>query len=313
MRWIKRNLFLLIGIVVAIGLMAGAIVYLLTRVKADQKATKDLAAKMQELVNLKSSAPYPEQSNLDLAQAEALRLNRFVTNVQAMVSYPEVQKMTSQEFSSFLLTSIAELQKGAETAGVSLPTPRYGFSFEPLREMVNFDAASIEPLTRQLMETKIICSALYESRIHTLESIKRVRVSVLDPAQGPQYLDKAINTTAYNGIATVTPYEVTFTGFATELAAVIERLQRSPVFVAVKIVSLDTMKTGPKSVPPPPTPAAAASTNSSGAASGPAAAAKGKAKAPEVSVAAKDEKYLFEQPLRILLYLEVVRLNQAAR
>jgi hypothetical protein len=306
MRWLKRNLFLLIGIVVAIGLMAGAVVYLISRVKADQKASRDLKAKQQELINLKSSSPYPEQANLTLAQGEAQRLAQYVTNVQAHFTYPDTKKMTSQEFSSFLLTSIAELQKGAEQAGVTLPSARYGFSFEPLREQINFDAASIEPLTRQLSEVKLICNTLFDSRVHKLESLKRVRTSTLDPAQGPQYLDKAINPAAYNGIATVTPYEVIFTGFATELASVIERLQRSPVFFAVKIVSLDTMKTGPMG--PAPTPVAV-STNT--AAGGP-AAAKSKGKAPE-PVVSKDELYLFEQPLRIQLFVEVVRLNQAAR
>jgi len=309
MRWIKRNLFLLIGIVVAIGLMAGAVVYLITRIKADQKASRDLKAKQAELIGLKTSAPYPEQANLDIAQGEAIRLAQYVTNVQANFTYPNVTKMTSQEFSSFLLTSIADLQKGAEQAGVQLPTPRYGFSYEPLVQMVNFDAASIEPLTRQLMETKLICAALFESRVHKLESFKRVRVSVLDPAQGPQYLDKAVNPAAYNGIATVTPYELVFTGFATELASVVEKLQRSPVFFAVKVVSLDTMKTGPHVATPPPAPS---NTSTNAAGSGPAAATKGKAKAPE-PVAAKDEKYLFEQPLRIQLFVEVIRLNQAAR
>lgn len=308
MRWIKRNLFLLVGIVVAIGLMAGAVVYLLSRVKADKKATADLRAKQQELINLKTSAPYPEQSNLDLAQSEAIRLAQYVTNVQAHFTYPDVTKMTSQEFSSYLLTTVADLQKGAEQAGVQLPSPKYGFSFEPLVQIVNFDAASIEPLSRQLMETKMMCAVLYESRVHRLEVFKRVRVSVLDPAQGPQYLDKAVNPAGYNGIATVTPYELTFTGFATELAAVVERLQRSPIFCSVKIVSLDTLKTGPNAgnqAPPP----AATSTNA--AASGP-ASAKSKAKAAE-PVAAKDELYLFEQPLRIQLYVEVIRLNPAAR
>jgi hypothetical protein len=309
MRWIKRNLFLLIGIVVAIGLMAGAVVYLISKIKADQKASKDLKTKQADLITLKQYAPYPEQANLDLAQGEALRLAQYVTNVQAHFTYPDVSKMTSQEFSSLLLNSIAELQKGAEQAGVQLPSLRYGFSYEPLVQQVNFDAASIEPLSRQLMETKLICGALYESRIHKLESFKRVRVSVLDPAQGPQYLDKAINPAAYNGIATVTPYELVFIGFATELAAVVEKLQRSKVFFAVKIVSLDTLKTGPGAAAPAPAPApSATSTNS--AAGG--AAAKTKAKAPE-PVAAKDELYLFEQPLRVQLFVEVIRLNPAAR
>jgi hypothetical protein len=299
MRWIKRNILLLLGMIVALGLMAGAIVYLTTRIQADVKASKNLKAAQTQLITLMQSAPFPDQDNLDLAMRETQRLTQFMTNVQGRVTYPEVPKLTSQQFSSYLLTTVADLQKGAEQAGVQLPAPRYGFSFEPLREQVNFDVASIEPLTRQLLEIGALCTNLFDSRIHKLESLKRVRVSTLDPGQGPQYLDKAVNPTAYNNLATITPYEVVFTGFSTELAAVLERLQRSPIFFSVKIVNMETLK-----VPGTPAPVAAEPVPPAGSAQ------RGKA---ADSTPAKDELYLFEQPLRIQLFVEVVRLNQAAR
>ncbi len=298
MRWIKRNILLLLGMIVALGLMAGAIVYLTTRIQADVKASKNLKAAQTQLITLMQSAPFPDQANLDLAMRETQRLTQFMTNVQAHVAYPEVPKLTSQQFSSYLLTTVADLQKAAEQAGVQLPAPRYGFSFEPLREQVNFDVASIEPLTRQLLEVGNLCTNLFDSRIHKLESLKRVRVSTLDPGQGPQYLDKAVNPTAYNNLATVTPYEVVFTGFSTELAGVLERLQRSSIFYSVKIVNMETIKVPVAPAPAEPQPAAAAT--------------RGKAAASDATPA-RDELYLFEQPLRIQLFVEVVRLNQAAR
>lgn len=299
MRWLKRNILLLLGMIVALGLMAGAIVYLVNRIQADLKASKNLKASQQALIGLKQSQPFPNQANLDIANREIQRLIQFMTNVQASIPTQTVPKMTSQEFSSYLLTTVANLQKGAEQAGVQLPNPRYGFSFEPLREQVNFDPASIEPLTRQLMEVGEICTNLFQSQVHRIESLKRVRVSTLDPAQGPQYLDKAVNPGAYNNLATVTPYEVVFTGFSTEMAGVLERLQRSPNFISVKIVNMETMKVGaPASAAPAPAPAPTAP--------GP----KGKA---AESAPAKDELYLFEQPLRIQMFVEVLRLNQAAR
>ncbi|MGV3757175.1 MAG: hypothetical protein ACO1QS_17490 [Verrucomicrobiota bacterium] len=301
MRWIKRNIFLLVGMILALGLMAGAIVYLISRIQADLKASKALKAAQQELITLMQSQPFPDQGNLDLAQRETQRLAQYMTNVQAQITYPAVPKMTSQEFSSFLLNTVADLQKGAEQAGVQLPNPRYGFSFEPLREQINFDVASIEPLTRQLIEVRELCTNLFQSQIHRLESLKRVRVSTLDPGQGPQYLDKAVNPTAYNNLATVTPYEIVFTGFSTELSGVLERLQRSPIFYSVKIVNMETLKVGSSAAAPPPPPA----TNAP-------AASKGKSKAAETTVP-KDDLYLFEQPLRVQLFVEVVRLNQAPR
>jgi hypothetical protein len=301
MRWIKRNIFMLVGVILALGLMAGAVAYLLTRVKADLNASKNLKAAQQQLIGLMTKQPFPDQQNVDLAVRETQRLAAYMTNVQAQIAYPALPKMTSQEFSSYLLNNVAELQKGAEQSGVLLPNPRYGFSFEPLREQINFDAASIEPLTRQIIDIKELCSILFQSQVHKLESLRRVRVSTLDPGQGPQYLDKAANPTAYSNLATVTPYEVVFTGFSTELAGVLEKLQRSPIFFSVKVLNLETLKVGPVEAAP-----------AAPAAPAPGAAAKGKAKAGEPA-APKDELYLYEQPLRIHLFIEVIRLNQAAR
>lgn len=304
MRWIKRNIFLLVGVILALGLMAGAIVFLVATIQADVKASKSLKSAQQELITLMQSQPFPDQANLSLAQQETQRLVQYMANVQTNITYPAVPKMTSQEFSSFLLNTVAELQKGAEHAGVQLPSPRYGFSFEPLVQQVNFDAASIEPLTRQLMEVRELCTNLFQSQIHKLESLRRVRVSTLDPGQGPQYLDKAVNPGAYGNLATVTPYEIVFTGFSTELAGVLERLQRSPIFFSVKVVNLETLKTTAPAAAPAPT---AIAPGTLPAAPG---APKGKAKTSEPAPA-KDDLYLFEQPLRIHLFIEVVRLNQA--
>ncbi|HEY1173410.1 MAG TPA: Amuc_1100 family pilus-like protein [Verrucomicrobiae bacterium] len=302
MRWIKRNIFLLIGIVLALGLMAGAIVFLVSTIQADVKASKSLKSAQSELISLMQSQPFPDQANLTLAQQETQRLVQFMAGVQTNITYPPVPKMTSQEFSSYLLNTVADLQKGAEQAGVQLPAPRYAFSFEPLVQQVNFDAASIEPLTRQLMEVRELCTNLFQSQIHKLESLRRVRVSTLDPAQGPHYLDKAVNPAAYNNLASVTPYEIVFTGFSTELAGVLERLQRSPIFFSVKLINMETMKSAAPVAAPVPTAAAPAPAVG--------AAAKGKAKAAD-STPVKDEIYLFEQPLKIHLFIEVVRLNQA--
>lgn len=301
MRWIKRNLLLLIGILVAIGLMAGAVVYLITRIKADQSASKKLKEAQQQLITLMQSAPFPSQQNLGVAQQETQKLVSYMTNVQARVTYPAVPKMTSQEFSSFLLTTISDLQKSAEQGGVTLP-PRYGFSFEPLREQINFDAASIEPLSRQLIEVKELCEILFRNRIHNLESLRRVRVSLLDPPQAPQYLpDKAVNPAAYNGLATVTPYEVVFTGFSSELAHVLTDLEQSKIFFSVKVLNQEDVK---MAAPTTPVVTAEPSTQPGGRPRPPARGAK-----PAETAAPKDELYLFEKPLRFHLFVETVRLN----
>jgi hypothetical protein len=78
-------------------------------------------------------------------------------------------------------------------------------------------------LTYQLMEVKDLTEIMYNAKIHDLKRIKRIPASSDDNNQN-DFIDKKATT---NDVAIVTPYELTFQGFSTELARVMEGLVNS--------------------------------------------------------------------------------------
>jgi hypothetical protein len=97
---------------------------------------------------------------------------------------------------------------------------------------INFDPRGLEPLSTQLGEVKAICDVLFQARINALDALRRERVSA-DDTSGPatDYLGENSTT---NGLAIMTPYEMTFRCFSPELAAVLAGFASSPNGLIVK-------------------------------------------------------------------------------
>ena len=60
MNWLKKNLFLALGGVVALGLLGFAIFFLLTRKQVVDEVTEQLNTRTQELKDLVSRDPHPK-------------------------------------------------------------------------------------------------------------------------------------------------------------------------------------------------------------------------------------------------------------
>ena len=71
----------------------------------------------------------------------------------------------------------------------------------------------------QLAEVKAICTVLFQAKINSLDNIRRERVSE-DDLKGPQ-TDYLPEKSVTNELAVLSPYEVTFRCFSSELAAVL--------------------------------------------------------------------------------------------
>jgi hypothetical protein len=102
---------------------------------------------------------------------------------------------------------------------------------------MKFAAGSVGPLAVQLGEVKALCDVLIAAKINSLESIQRERVSADDQAgQQTDYLDLKSET---NGLAVLTPYQITFRSFTPEVAAVLCGFSRSPNGIIVKSFNLE--------------------------------------------------------------------------
>jgi hypothetical protein len=254
MSWIKRNLFFTIGSVIALALMGLAGWFLYTKWNLNNQIFGNLNTYYEELKGLKSKNPHPGDAKVDnikIAKQQQGQLSNYVATARVhfepiprIPSAEEAPKVTDHDFTTALSRTIDQLQRDASAASVSLIITNYNFSFEAQRRQVSFNAPGLLPLATQLGEVKAICDILFAAKINSLENIRRERVSAED-SQGLQtdYLTEKRTT---NDLAILTPYELTFKCFSTELSTVLAGFASSPYGMIVKTINVEGAP-----IPPP--------------------------------------------------------------
>jgi hypothetical protein len=279
MAWIKRNLFFAIAGAASLVLMGLAGYYAYSKWALNNQNFDSLNADYEELKRLNSAAIHPGNDKIDnikIAQDQQKELKDFISKTraycQSISPIPNLPKISDSDFSTALTRTIDRMQKDATNNSVTLPAD-YAFSFQAEKNKVGFNGSGLAPLSVQLGEVKTICGILFQAKINSLDNIRRERVSP-DDNGGPQtdYLNEKSVT---NELAVLTPYELTFKCFSSELAAVLSGLASSPNGTIVKTINV-------KSAPPSAVgmvPGAVAAGGDNGAAAAAAAAAQAQAEA----------------------------------
>lgn len=267
MSWIKRNLFFVIGGLFSLGLLGAAGYYNYQGWSHNSQAFDKLNQIYGTLRNLTGQKPSPGNNTVDNIKAAKEQekevrdwIREAAGSFKPVTPIPNTgtNAVSSEQFAAALRRTIDQLQHEAEAASVALP-PKYNFSFEAERSLVKFDTRSLGALATQFGEVKAISEILFGARINSLDGIQRVRVSD-DDAGGPQadYFDGRSVT---NNLAVMTPYQITFRSFSTEIAEVLAGFASSPHGFIVKSISVQpagtTTSTTPDASAQQPSPAAA--------------------------------------------------------
>jgi hypothetical protein len=262
MDWIKRNLFFVIGSVVALLLLGGAGFYYYSSWKANSEVLAQLHEQYATLSTLNSKNPHPgrppESDNIKLAKEQEQQLRSFKDQAQKafqkIAGIPDNPKVAGEEFVTSLRHTIDQLQKTATNSSIGLPAD-YGFSFAAQRNQMRFKDGTLDPLATQLGEVKAICDVLFNARVNALEYIHRERITPEDLAgTTTDYVNQKSVT---NELAILTPYEVKFKCFTAELAATLSGFANSPHGLLVKTMNVEP---APAVETPAETPAAVAYT-----------------------------------------------------
>jgi len=252
MDWIKRNLYFLAGGLVALVLMVLAGWYLYSKWRSNAETLVKLEEQYDKLKRFNEQKPHPGSGpvdNIKAAKEQQAELRAYLQKAREhfkacpRIPEPESGKVTSQEFSSALSRTIDELQRAADKASVALPAREssgaasYSFSFAAQRYQLRYAPGSPDQLAAQLGEVKIVCEVLFQAKINSLESLRRERVSE-DDLKGPQndYLPEKSVT---NDLAVLSPYEVVFHCFSSELAAVLAGFASSPYGLQVCSINVE--------------------------------------------------------------------------
>ena len=252
MDWIKRNLYFLIGSLVAVALMGLAGWYLYSKWDLNNKLLGDLDGQYAELKRLAEQKPHPGSDKVDNIAAAKDQQKELKGWIQKACEHfqrippiplPVDGKITERDFTYALSRTIEQLHHQAEAASITLPPKNtttgqpYSFSFEEQSRRLSFAPGSLGPLSVQLGEVRAICDVLFQAKINSLDSIRRERVSEDD--QKASATDYISDTSTTNDLAVLTPYEVVFRGFSTELAAVLSGFASSPYGIVVKTINVE--------------------------------------------------------------------------
>jgi hypothetical protein len=243
MEWIKRNLYFVIGTLVALALLGGAGWYFYSSVKANAEVLDKLHEQYATLATLNSATPHPgrppHSDNIKIAKDQQQQLRGFKEQAQkafqAIPGIPEGPRIAGEDFISALRHTIDQLQKQATNSSVGLPTD-YSFSFATQKSQMRFATNVLGPLSIQLGEVKAICDVLFQAKINTLEYIHRERITPEDSSGTTDYINQKSVT---NDLAVLTPYELKFKCFTPELALALSGFASSPNGLIVKTINVE--------------------------------------------------------------------------
>ena len=266
MNWIKQNVGLVVGCVIALVLMCVAGWYMMAQIDKDKGITAELDSQRQLVKSLYTRDPHPgtdKVDNISAVKKEQERVKEMALG--PMGSYfPGFEipaDMSISGFKEILENTVYELQRDAKYTGIKLPSSdqgNYGFSFDDIRPRIDLEVDALRPLTFQLYQVRELCEVLFEAKIHGINTIKRLPVSDNDAASaGTSSMGlsgtastTSSSTSAENYIedvatqdpninAIMMPYQISFQCFSSELGRVLDGFNHSNHFFRVKWLAVE--------------------------------------------------------------------------
>jgi hypothetical protein len=251
MSWAKRNLYFLIGCIVAVVLLIASGWYCYSSMQSNNAVW----AQLQEAYGkMKTISDKPlgagdgtNVNNIEAAKEQTKEVQGRVAEMQKFFvpvrGIPNTNHITDRMLGSAVRDTVSQLRAAAQSHNVTLPvsTPEFAFSFTLQAGKLSYDANSEEMLSKQLGEVKLICDTLFACRISSLDAVQRERTAddvnaVNGPGGGANDYTDSISLT--NGNVVITPYQVTFQCFTPELGRIIASFANQEHTVVVKTLNL---------------------------------------------------------------------------
>ena len=236
MSWVKRNLYFLIGCVVAVALLLAAGWYCYSEWQGSA-ASSDLLGKAYSQLNDLGNKPItPTAENIDAAKTEAKQAQDLAEGLQKHLvqipSIPNTNNVDDRTLAAKVRDTISQLTVASVANHVALPQD-YAFSFSAQRDKAVYAAQGRDHLARQLGEVKVICGVLLSNRIDALEGLQRERTADDAMSAGTQN-DTFDSISVTNNNTIVSPYQVTFLCFDPALHGVITGFANQPYGMMIR-------------------------------------------------------------------------------
>src|ERR1043166_650650 len=150
MLWIKRNLFLALGGLIAVLLLGAGIFYFLGTQSKNEALEEKIGQATNTLNNLFNAPVFPGATNIAIAKRETDKLRTAVSEMQKLFAPVPVEKVTGLAFRSYRDNTLAELHRLADQARTTLPNKAYAFSFQTQKDKVEFKEGTFPAIPQQM-------------------------------------------------------------------------------------------------------------------------------------------------------------------
>ncbi|MBI3415826.1 MAG: hypothetical protein HY043_11010 [Verrucomicrobia bacterium] len=235
MGWIKKNLFWVVGGLVAVGLLGVSFFYLYVNMQKEKQLDEEIAAKLAKREEAQKVG-VPGKDAIEATKQDQQRVEKLAGSTLDFFR-PVARDLpkSGSAFQSRLDVVLDVLEKSAEASAVALPPKPYFFTFKPQKEAVQIDAPNVVPLSMQLAEISAICDIIFKSKVNAIDNIRRMPIAKDDVGPNEFHDKKAVT----NALTIHVPYEFTFRGLSSELAAVLDGLAKSPYCFLIKALNIE--------------------------------------------------------------------------
>ncbi|MCD8533833.1 MAG: Amuc_1100 family pilus-like protein [Verrucomicrobia bacterium] len=230
----------MIGLAVAVLLIGGAGYFAFLQYNSFTQSQQTLQSERSTWEGLETKSPHPGTPNLDNIRSATNDLARvqqlFDTTQRLFRPVPPITISNAFDLNIAVNRTISSLNKQASLYGVTVPNS-YNFTFRGQKEVIDFKSkGSIPKFAYHLNNVEKLVQAVYNARVHSLESIKRVRVDETDENSFGIMQNLGMTQDEF---LLYTPYEISFKGFSSELASVLENLTNSEDVYIVKAMNVE--------------------------------------------------------------------------
>ena len=240
MSWAKRNLYFLISCIVAVVLLGAAGWFCYSEWQGNNQSWEALNQAYSQLNELNNKPITANKENVEAARSQVKDIQALDSSLRKFLSpispIPNTGKIDDRTLAFAVRETISQLRV---EAGPNITLPQdYAFSFSAQQDKAVYVQQSWGQLAQQLGEVKTICDILYSNRIISLDGIQREHTAddLSATAQQPDYLDY---TSVTNGYTVLTPYQVTFGCFDTELGGVLASFANQPYGIMVRTLEVE--------------------------------------------------------------------------
>ena len=254
--YLKRHVAAIVGLVLAIGfgvsgfMMMGKAKAAITAAETDFAATVDRRGNLEKGQALGGSQAVKVASeNVNAANDEAEIHRRFIKDASGVIKPDSIDPMGSEEFMVYMANVIEELNQRAREALVQVQTDPtntsdripYNFTFMSLRAVPQLSKDKIPELQMQLQDIRTISDILFQSRVRSIVSLQRPRVTHEDFMAGASKDYLATRYKYTNNISVVRPYKVSFQCLSGGIAKSLNGFASEDKFIVIRKMEVTKM------------------------------------------------------------------------